>query len=70
MTNVLLLRRSDHLIAIGTGSFHGFVMGQFLREHFGKDQKTWSIIRMCENARGNRGMVRDPNANYSKYIED
>jgi hypothetical protein len=69
ITNVLLLRRSDHLIAIGTGSFHGFVMGQFLREHFGKDPKMWSMIRMCENARGG-GMTRDPNADYSKYIED
>jgi hypothetical protein len=64
ITNVLLLRKSDHLIALGAGSFHGFVMGQFLREHFEKDPKTWSMIRMCENARG-RGMNRD--GNYRVY---
>ena len=69
ITNVLLLRKSDHLLALGAGSFHGFVMGQFLREHFEKDPKTWSMIRMCENARG-RGMNRDPNADYSKYIKN
>ena len=64
--NMLLLTKSDHLIAIGAGSYHGFVMSQFLRQHFEKDPKTWSLIRMCENARG-RGMTRDPSANYSKW---
>ena len=68
ITNVLLLRKSDHLIAIGAGSFHGFVMGQFLREHFEKDPKIWSMIRMCENARL-PGMTRD-GVDYSKYIKD
>ena len=68
ITNLLLLRKSDHLIAMGAGSFHGFVMGQFLREHFEKDPKIWSMIKMCENARG-RGMTRD-GVDYSKYIKD
>ena len=67
MTNVLLLRKSDHLVAVGTGSFRAFVMGQFVREHFEKDPETWSLIRVCENARG-PGFTRDPNADYSKWI--
>ena len=66
ITNMLLLTKSDHLIAIGAGSYRQFVMGQFLRQHFEKDPKTWSLIRMCENARG-PGMTRDPNADYSKW---
>ena len=65
VTNVLLLSKSDHLIAMGTGSFHGYVMGQFLKEHFEKDPKTWSLTRMCENARA-RGMTR-PSEDYSKW---
>ena len=67
MTNVLLLRKSDHLIAVGAGSFRGFVMSQFVREHFEKDPETWSLIRVCENARGGR-FNRDPNIDYSKWI--
>ena len=69
ITNVLLLRKSDHLIAIGAGSFHGFVMGQFLGEHFEKDPKTWSMIRICENAGGGI-KVKDKKADYSKYIKN
>ena len=67
ITNVLLLRKSDHLIAMGAGSFHAFVMGQFLGEHFEKDPKTWSMIRICENARGLK--VKGKKADYSKYIK-
>ncbi len=70
ITNVLLLRKSDHLIAMGSGSFHGFVMGQFLGEHFEKDPKTWSMIRICENARGMKVKgQKGKKVDYSKYIK-
>ena len=49
------------------GSFHAFVMGQFIGEHFEKDPKTWSMIRICENARGMK--VKGKKADYSKYIK-
>ena len=65
--NVLLHRKSDHLIAIGTGSFHGFVMSQFVREHFEKDPETWSMIRVCENARARKSVTRDSNIDYNKW---
>ena len=66
LTNMLLLSQSDHLIAMGSGSFHIFVMGQFFKQHFEKDPKTWSMIRMCENARQGNGMTR-PAGDYSKW---
>ena len=67
LTNVLLLAKSDHLIAMGAGSFHAYVMNQFLKEHFGVDPKTWSMIRMCENA---RGMYRKPSIKYTSLLKD
>jgi hypothetical protein len=69
ITNVLLLRKSDHLLAVGAGSFHGFVMGQFLGEHFENDPKTWSMIRICENAGGGGIRVTGKKTDYSKYIK-
>ena len=67
ITNVLILSQSDHLIAIGSGSFREFVMTQFLKKHFEKDPKTWSMVRMCENARRAGGTMIRPSKDYSKW---
>ncbi|XP_046860195.1 uncharacterized protein LOC124453418 [Xenia sp. Carnegie-2017] len=68
ITNVMLMRKSDFLIAIGAGGFHSFVLSQFIREHFEKDPKIWSAIRMCENARNREKLKKD--VDYSKYLKD
>lgn len=54
LTEMLLQTRSDHLITLGSGSFHGFIVNKFHVHHVNIDPSKWSLIKICNNAR-NRG---------------
>ena len=51
MTSVLLMSQSDHLITLGTGSFHGFIVGRFYMHHLDMDPNTWSLNNICSKVR-------------------